>query len=131
MDEQKKYFDVTGRLTKDITIRYTNTGKMIASSSIAVNMPKENVRFFDIIAWEDEAKKIEHLKKGQKISASGTWKDKEFTLKSGEKKQTVELTAYQIIIIDTVKKSEARRENIQKKDTVIDDPWVSNDNIPF
>jgi len=80
---------MTGRLTRDIELRYTPQGKAVASFGLACNDSDEKCNFFECQAWEKTAEVMnEHLKKGSKILINNgrfnqeRWDDKE----SGEKR---------------------------------------------
>ena len=57
-----------GNITKDIEIKYFDSGKCKASFSIAVNEGQDKTTFVDCEAWEKQAELIaSHFKKGSKI----------------------------------------------------------------
>ncbi len=69
-----------GHLTKDPELRYTQSGKAVASFSIAIDRPYTNngqkqADFFNVIAWgklgENAAK---YLSKGRQIAQDNHWK---------------------------------------------------------
>lgn len=90
----------TGNITHDIELRHTPNGKAVTEFSIAVNKRlgkdddgniKEQVSFFNMVAWEDVAERIaKFFKKGYPIEVQceafvDSWEDKI----SGEKKSRV------------------------------------------
>jgi single-strand DNA-binding protein len=135
--DNKNYITLAGRTSKEFDIRYTSTGKQIADGSIAINIPNENVRFFNIVAWEELAAKCERITKGTEIAIKGKWQYKEFT-KNNETKKYIEITMYDIIPLQFKKSDKSIPENPaqknvqQKPNQIIDDPFrdVNND-IPF
>ena len=54
---------LTGRLTKDPEIRYTQSGKAVASISLAVGrkFKRDEIDFFECIAWNVRARQIQIL----------------------------------------------------------------------
>lgn len=65
---------LTGRLVKDLELKYSQTGKAFSKFTIAVNREfnKEEVDFINCTAWENTAEIIaEYLKKGRKIVLHG------------------------------------------------------------
>lgn len=65
---------LTGRLTRDPEIRYTQSGKAVARMSLAVNRTfnKDQADFFTLVAWEKQAEFCgRYLKKGSSIVVEG------------------------------------------------------------
>lgn len=68
---------LTGRLTKDPEIRYTDSKKAVVSFSVAVDDGKDRdgnrkTQFINCVAWEKTAEFIdEYFKKGDGINLSG------------------------------------------------------------
>jgi len=55
-----------GRLTKDPEIRVTNTNISVASFAIAVNGIKDEVDYFNIVAWRQLADNCDkYIRKGK------------------------------------------------------------------
>ena len=67
---------ICGRLTADVDLRYTASGKARMHFNIAVNNGKEvKADFIRCVAWEKTAEFMaEHLSKGRKIVAEGALK---------------------------------------------------------
>lgn len=88
-----------GRLTKDPDLRYTQGGTSIASFSLANNRTysaqnekKEQVSFFNCIAWGKQGEVIaQHCKKGQRIGIEGRLQQRSWQDQSGAKRSTVEI----------------------------------------
>ena len=81
-----------GNLTKDVDIRYTQSGKATARTSIAVNRKFKNPQgkydsdFFNLVAWEKTAEFFgKYLKKGSKILVEGRLQNNIYTDKDGKK----------------------------------------------
>lgn len=96
---------VSGRLTRDVDLRYTASGTPVATIGIANdrayrdsdgNWQKET-NFFKVIAWTKLAEKAsENFKKGSPVIVEGrlswqSWQDKD-----GNKRTTVEIMASRI-----------------------------------
>lgn len=65
----------TGRLTRDIELHYTQSGKAIGKGAVAVNKKygdKEKTAFIDFNVWEKQAEVLaEYSKKGSKLLLKG------------------------------------------------------------
>lgn len=80
-----------GRLTRDAEIRVTQTGKKLASFSIAVNDGKnkdgqELTQFFNLTAWERLAEIVElYIKKGTQVAVFGKLQNRSWDKPDGTK----------------------------------------------
>lgn len=66
---------LSGNLTRDVEVRYTQQGKAYARMGIAVNRPyakEKTVDFFNLVAWEKTAEFCgKHFKKGSRVLVEG------------------------------------------------------------
>jgi single stranded DNA-binding protein (ssb) len=125
---------VSGRLTRDVELRYTGSGTAVASMSIAVdrryldsdNNWQSDTSFFRIAAWAGVAERAaESLSKGAPVVIEGTlrsqtWKDKE-----DKTRTTVEIVARRIQNLER----EAQEGALEEKSP--SDDQESDDEIPF
>lgn len=93
---------LSGRLTKDLEIRYTSTGKAVAKIYIAVNRrfikdkDKQTADFFTVIAWDKLAEICgNHLEKGQAVTVSGRLQTGSYE-KDGVKHYTCDVVADEV-----------------------------------
>ena len=88
-------FLIIGRLTKDVEIRYTTSGKSVGQLSIASNSgygDKKEVSYFEITKWEPD--KIQaFLLKGLQLAITGTIKQNRFVDKNGVKQYKIQFVA--------------------------------------
>lgn len=118
-----------GRLTKDVDLRTTTSGKNIASFSLAVDRGSEQVDFFEITAWEKLADLVaQYTHKGSKVLVQGrlaqeSWDDKD----TGKKRSKVVITASDVTFLDS--KSEGGSRDVAPAD--IDDKPIDLAEIPF
>lgn len=102
---------LTGRVTRDPEIKYTPTGKAVASFSIACDRYTKNeageydTDFFNVTAWGKTAEYLSnYIKKGRLVGLSGrlqqrSWVDKT----SGDKRSVVEIVAENITALEKAK----------------------------
>ena len=121
---------ISGNLTKDVEIRYTNNGKAMAKSGIAVTSAFKNsdgergTDFFNLIAWGKTAEFFgKYLHKGSKILVEGRLKNNHYTDKNGNKQYTED------IWVDTVEFAGGKPAN--KFDDNFDGDNVPDDDVPF
>lgn len=99
---------LSGNLTRDPKLRFTQTGRPVCSFSVAVNERVKNEEtgewedtepeFFNCTAWGNQAENVaEYLGKGDRIVAVGFFQDRTFLNKNTNERQTVtEFTAKDI-----------------------------------
>jgi single-strand DNA-binding protein len=89
---------LTGRLTRDAELKYTNTGTPVVSMTIAVNEGVKNQdgtwedrgHFFDLTLWGQYGERLkDHLTKGRQISVQGRLKYNTWTDQSGQNRSRV------------------------------------------
>jgi len=99
----------SGRLTRDIELQYTSTGKAIGKGAIAVNRKQgdtEKTLFLDFDVWEKAAEILtEHTKKGSNLLLKGrldmdTWE------KDGKKGSKIYLVVEDFQFLDKKEKDE-------------------------
>lgn len=91
---------LTGRLTKDVEVRYTTSQKTVAVFGLAVNREFKNERgeydadFFNIVLWGKPAELAGNtLRKGNKILVEGRVQNRSYDAKDGTKKYITEIIA--------------------------------------
>ena len=120
---------LTGNLTKDPEIRYTNNGACYVKMGIAVNRPfskEKEVDFFNLTAWQKTAEFCgRYLQKGSRVLVEGRLQISTYE-KNGEKRFSTD------VIIENIEFAGG------KSKTKSDEPkgeWdgesVSDDDMPF
>jgi single-strand DNA-binding protein len=83
-----------GRLTRDVALRTTHSGKTVATISIASDRRDRDAQpiYVDLIVWGAQATAAaEHLVKGQAVSFSGRFEPREYVTNSGDNRVALEL----------------------------------------
>jgi len=89
-----------GNLTKDPEVRTTQTGKKVASFSIAVNEGKDRVQYFNCSAWERLADILEqYVKKGTKVAIVGGLQNRSWDKPDGSKGYATDITVRELDIL--------------------------------
>lgn len=129
------YVSLSGRITKDLTLSYSTTGKAYLKFSIAV--PKDNNRdevdFINCTAWEKRAETIaQYFKKGSRILIQGKLTTSTYE-KNGEKRNSVEVNINSFEFIDA--KSTSSQSSNDIKSSYDDEKDVDfgqeDDDFPF
>ena len=92
---------VVGNLTRDPELRYTPSGRGVASFGLAVNRRymkngewQEVTSFFNITAWGDLGENLAaSVEKGARVIVTGRLEQRSYETKDGEKKSIVEIVA--------------------------------------
>lgn len=101
-----------GRLTKDADIRSTQSGKVVASFTLAVDRPytQNGKREADFIACQIWGKSAEVLgksvHKGQRILLEGRLQIRQYTDKNGNKRTAAEVVADRFEFIERKEQTE-------------------------
>ena len=91
-----------GRLTKDPEIKYTQSGKAVASFTLAVDRRKsasgeKQADFISCVAWEKTAETIgNYCGKGQQIAVEGRIQSRSYDAQDGSKRYVTEVVASDI-----------------------------------
>lgn len=116
-----------GRLTSDVQIRDTHSGKTYTRVGLAVNRPfskdKDAVDFFNLVAWDKTAEMMSrHLGKGRRILVEGRLQTNSY------EKNGVKVSTYDVIVSNVEFADD-------KKKAASDDPFdgapIDNDDVPF
>lgn len=128
------HVSLMGRLTKDPEVKYTQTGKCVASFTIAVNRPiakdKEQVAdFVPCIAWGKTAEFIgNYFSKGRMIAVEGRNQTRSYEAKDGSKRFVMEVN------VNTVHFTGEPKDESKKDSKGFEDfgsPVPFDEEIPF
>ncbi|MDR3589238.1 MAG: single-stranded DNA-binding protein [Negativicutes bacterium] len=111
---------LVGRLTQDPEVRYTQSGKAVASFTIAVNrfsgQGQREADFIPVVAWEKLAETCgNNLTKGQRVLIEGRLQIRSYEANDGQKRRVAEVIAQNM-------------EFLERKQATADD---NKDTIPF
>ena len=109
---------LTGRLTKDIELRRTTSGKVCTSFTLAVNRNKQETDFINCVAWNNWAELLEkYTRKGSKIGVEGRIQTRNYDDKNGKKIYVTEVLANKITFLEPIKNdtSEFHKEAINNQ----------------
>ncbi|CAN5701153.1 MAG: single-stranded DNA-binding protein [Acidimicrobiia bacterium] len=95
---------IVGNLTRDPELRFTQTGRGVASFGIAVNRRyqvngewQEQTSFFNVVAWSTLGENAAaSLNKGDRIIVFGRLEQRSWETNDGEKRSVVEVIADEI-----------------------------------
>lgn len=108
--------NLVGRLTKDIEIKKTNSGKEVTTFSLAVNDKKVNDQqvsfFFNIVAWEQCARYLkQYAGKGDLIGVNGRLTTRSYQNTRGDKVTVTEVVADDVMLLSKASKAKQAQQS--------------------
>ena len=103
--------NIGGRLTKDVELRTTASGKSVASFTIAVKRPfaKENevqADFFPVVVWGKLAENCStYLSQGWYVNVEGRLQTRSYETSDGARRYVTEIVANRVDFVSAPKKT--------------------------
>ena len=107
---------LTGRLTADPELKYTQNNTPVTSFSIAVDRryksgEEQETDFINIVAWRQTAEFItKYFQKGSMIGIEGSIQTRKYTDKDGKKRTAFEVIANNVQFVERKRENEAGGE---------------------
>lgn len=102
-----------GRLTKDVELRRTGSGKAVASFTLAVNKDFKNEQggydadFIDCVAFEQRAETIsKYVHKGDRFGVIGNLTTRSYENKDGKKVKVTEVKVTEFEFLESKKQTD-------------------------
>ncbi|WP_026478085.1 single-stranded DNA-binding protein [Alkaliphilus transvaalensis] len=93
-----------GRLARDPELRFTTSGKAVATFSVAVNRTFSKTKeadFFNIVVWGKSAEhSANYLSKGRLVGIQGRLQSRSYETQTGEKRYVTEVVADQVEFLE-------------------------------
>lgn len=108
--------NLTGRLTRDPEIRYTDSGTSVARFTLAVDRRFKSeggptADFISCIAWRQTAEFLEkYFSRGMKLEVTGRIQTGSYTNKEGQKVYTTDVVAEQVGFGESKKASQGQEQ---------------------
>ena len=121
---------LTGRLGKDVELRYTQSGKAVATFSLAVtdSFNREVTHWLNIVVWGKSAENCaNYLSKGSLVGVDGRIQTRNYENKEGRKVYVTEIVADRVEFLDSKGKSDKPAGNWEEIGHEID----TDDEEPF
>lgn len=127
---------LVGRLTKDPEVRYTQTGKVVASFTLAVDKyvgeGKKEADFINIVAWNKVGELIgNNVGKGQKILIDGRIQVRSYDDKQGQKRWVTEVVANAVTILEWRDNKAGKAVSSMSDDGNFGPEIFPDDDVPF
>lgn len=96
-----------GRLTKDVEVRYSNSGKCVAQFTLAVDRAFNNAEgqkeadFIPVVFWGKPAETIgNYVSKGQRLLVEGRLQTRSYDAKDGSKRYVTEVIGNRFTFVE-------------------------------
>lgn len=136
------HVSIVGNLTADPELRYTASGKAVASFTVVESSRVKDgdgwkdgpATFWRCSLWDAAAENLtESLTKGLRVIVVGEAKQRSFETNTGEKRSVIEITATEVG--PSLRWATAKVEKTGGKPEPKDDPWTAtpadSDEVPF
>ena len=130
---------LVGRFARDPELRSTNTGKSVATFSLAVDRRykqegQPEADFFNIVAWGRQAEVIcQYLGKGRQIALTGRLQSRSYEAQDGTKRYVTEVVMEEFDFIGN-KSDTASQSSPMKADEDLDEDFhlmADDEEVPF
>lgn len=127
---------LVGRLTKDPELRYTQSGKGVASFTVAVNRPfktngEQEADFINGVVWGKPAENLaNYMKKGSQIGVDGRIQTRSYDNNEGKRVYVTEVVADSVSFLDSKGKQGGRQQAQPQQPQKNDNPFA-NDGEPI
>ncbi|NCU39249.1 single-stranded DNA-binding protein [Candidatus Saccharibacteria bacterium] len=135
-----------GRLTKDLDLKYTQTGKAVATGTLAVNRRFKNAQgeseadFINIQIWDKSAENLANFtRKGSQIGVNGRIQTRNYENKEGQRVYVTEIVVENFTLLEKKSDNAPQQSSRQPQHQQAPDPFashgesliVTDDMLPF
>ena len=133
-------FNGIGRLTKDVDLKYSQSGTAVARFSIAINRPFKNqngeqeVDFLNCVAFGKRAEVIaQYVKKGHRIGITGSIMTGSYENKEGQRVYTTDINVSDFTFLESKQQSQKpTQQQVQEQMMPNIEPLENtDDSFPF
>ena len=128
---------LTGRITKDPELRFTQNGNACCMFTLAINRKYKDkngeipVDFIPCVAWGNQATFInDYVVKGNLLEVAGNIQSRTYQTQSGENRQVVEVVVDSVSNLTPKPKEEPTR-NFEPNFKNQNEIYFNNDDLPF
>ena len=130
---------ISGRITKDLDLRKTQSGVSVLSFTLAVNKKfkqadQPDADFINCVAFNKTADFMsKYLGKGSLIGVEGRIQTRNYEDKNGNRVYVTEVVAESVSFLESKRDSEQARDNASnhEQDFGSNDFSIDNDDLPF
>lgn len=108
---------IIGRLTKELELKYTQSGTAVANGSLAVQRQYTNANgecesdFINIVIWRKAAENLANMTaKGSQIGIEGSLQTRNYENRQGQKVYVTEVVVNNFTLIESKEQTEQRKQ---------------------
>lgn len=139
-----------GRLTRDVELRYTQSGTPVASFTLAVDRDYKDadgnrgVDFIDVVAWRQSGEfAANNFSKGQQVAVAGRLQMRSYTDKNGNNRTVAEVVANNLYFAGNKREAAPReeqtspysyqevRQRVKEQDSMFAPDYEDDGKLPF
>lgn len=126
-----------GRLTKEVDVKTTQSGKEVANFSVAVRRPysQDETDFFDVSAWGKMGENCaKYLNKGSQVCVNGYLATRTYEDNQGIKRKVYEVRAEEVEFLTPKQSNEngtQTKSNTQQRTSYEQLKAIEDDGLPF
>lgn len=96
--------NLIGRWAATVELKYTGSGKAVATGRLAVN-EGDTAHFFPVVIWEKQAESVANYAgdKGRQVGVSGKLIQRQYETQDGQKRSVIEVVAHRVDFLDSGK----------------------------
>ena len=120
---------LVGRLTRDVELRYAESGRAIANFNLAVNRPFKNANgdreadFINVVQFGKGAElTAQYMKKGSQLGLTGRIQTRSYENNEGKRVYVTEVVADQVAFLDSRNDKQNNQQQLQQQN---DDPFAN------
>ena len=131
---------VSGRLAKELELRYTQSGKAVGNTTIAVDRKytRDETDFINVVIWGKSAENLANFTtKGSPVAFEGRLQSRSYENKQGQHVTVVEIVANDFTLFENREQTEQRRKGNPTQQSH-NDPFntgneidIQDDDLPF
>lgn len=129
---------LTGRLTKDVDLRYTQSGTAVGSFILAVDRRfkndegKREADFVNCTIWQKSAENFANFThKGSLVGIDGRIQTRNYEDKDGKRVYVTEVVVENFSLLDSKNDNQSHNPFEQSNDQTTDSVDISDDDLPF
>ena len=130
---------LSGRLTREVELRYTTSGLAVSKLSLAFDKRYQRngewiqeTSYIDIVAWDKLAIRCaEELDKGSAILVEGSLKTNSYQDKNNQNRKSTQITAFKINFLEKNPKEGFNESHPANTDQVVPESNITDDDVPF
>lgn len=121
-----------GRITKDIELRKTESGKCNCSFTLAVTRDKDNTDFINCQVWNMIAENMsKYCSKGDLIAVKGRIQSRSYDAQDGTKRYITEVIADKVTFLSMKPKEETKSDEFEPGNLDVEILDANDDELPF